>query len=131
MINIDKLKKVFKDTVSITEYPGAYILNTNLVYFGEESETFAISIVDGGDKIVLTDIGETVKRLEEQDIDIHDSEVSVYVNKVLHHLGVALGPSNELLVYASNETDCALAAGRLYQAIILLSYIDLQYEYED
>lgn len=131
MINIEKLKKVFKDTISITEYPGAYILNTGLVYFGEDPKTFALSIVDGGDKIVITDIGETVRRLELQDIDINEPEVATYVSKVLKMFNVALGPSNELLVYASNEADCAMAVGNLYQAIILISYIDLQYEYED
>lgn len=131
MIDFEKLKKELNSTNTFTKYDGATIYNGNLVYYGGEAETYPMSIAEEGGKIVLTDIGVTIDRLYKQDIDIQDEDVSVYVNKVLDTLGVAIGPSQELTVYANNEKDCPYAMGRLYQAIILLSYIDLQYEDEE
>ena len=42
----------------------------------------------------------------------------------------SLNANRELFVFAVNEEDCAYALGRLYQAIVLINYIELQYEEE-
>ena len=62
---------------------------------------------------------------------LEDDDVANYVNKVLSTLDVTIGPSHELMVKTDNEKTAVYAIGRLYQAIILLSYLDLQFEYED
>lgn len=131
MIDIEKLKKELSNANSFAKYDKATVFNGNLFYYGEDSESFAVSIVEEKDKIVLTDLGITVDRLSKQDIDINDEDIKGYVNAVLSTLQVGMGPTNELTVYASDEKDCVYALGRLQQAMILLSYIDLQFEYED
>lgn len=131
MIDFEKLKKYLAESNSFTKYSGATILNGNLINYMVEEETFAISITENEDGIVLSDFGETFMKLEQQDITIEDVEVAHYVDKVLQVLNVGIGPSNELYVKAKDEKDCVHALGRLYQAIILLSYLDLQFEYED
>ena len=131
MIDFEKIKKYLAESNSFTKYSGATILNGNLINYMVDEETFAISITEEGGQIVLSDFGETFIKLEEQDISMEDKDVETYVTKVLKTLKVALGPSNELLVKAKDEKDCVYALGRLYQAIILLSYLDLQFEYEE
>ena len=79
----------------------------------------------------MSDFGQTFDKLDEQDITLEDEETANYVNKVLSTLNVTMGPSRELMVKTDNEHTCVSAIGRLYQAIILLSYLDLQFEYED
>ncbi len=131
MIDFEKLKKNLAEANVFTKYTGATILNTNLVCYLGEEETFPISISESDGKIVLSDFGQTFDKLDEQDITLEDEETAKYVNKVLTTLNVTMGPSNELMVKTDNEQTCVYAIGRLYQAIILLSYLDLQFEYED
>lgn len=131
MINFEKLKQMLSDANTFKKYTGATILNTNLVCYIGERETFPIAISESDGRIVMSDIGQTFEKLEKQDITMEDEDVANYVNKVISTLKVVVGPSNELLVTAKNEEDCVYAIGRLYQAIILLSYLDLQFEYEE
>ena len=131
MFNIEKLKQELNKVNNINEYSGAYIYNGNLVdYVGFEEETFPISIKQEDNKIVLSDIGRTLSNLEEKDITLEDNDVRLYFEKVLSTLQVSVNKNRELFVYAINEQDCAYAIGRLYQAIILINYIELQYEEE-
>lgn len=132
IINVEKLKEALNKVNSITEYSGACVFNGNFIdYTSDEQETFPISITKDKNKYVLTDLRRTLDKLEEQDITLEDTEVRAYVEKVLSTLGVGMGPTGELLVFAVNEDDCAYAIGRLYQAIILVGYIDLQYEEDE
>ena len=131
MIDFEKIKQNLAEANVFTKYTGATILNTNLVCYMGEEETFPISISEENGKIVLSDFGQTFDKLDEQDITLEDEETAKYVNKVLATLSVTMGPSRELIVKADNEDSCPFAIGRLYQAIILLSYLDLQFEYED
>jgi hypothetical protein len=131
MIDFEKLKKNLAEANVFTQYTGATILNTNLVCYLGEEETFPISITEDNGKIILSDFGQTFDKLDEQDITLEDEETANYVNKVLSTLNVTMGPSRELMVKTDNEQTCVSAIGRLYQAIILLSYLDLQFEYED
>ncbi len=131
MIDFEKIKKNLAEANVFTQYTGATILNTNLVCYLGEEETFPISITEDNGKIILSDFGQTFDKLDEQDITLEDEETANYVNKVLSTLNVTMGPSRELMVKTDNEQTCVSAIGRLYQAIILLSYLDLQFEYED
>lgn len=131
MIDFEKLKEKLSEANVFTKYTGATILNTNLVCYMGEEETFPISISESEGKIVLSDFGQTFEKLEQQDITTEDEDVANYVNRVLSTLNVTVGPSKELIVKANNEESCVYAIGRLYQAIILLSYLDLQFEYEE
>ena len=131
MIDFEKLKEKLSEANVFTKYTGATILNTNLVCYMGEEETFPISISESEGKIVLSDFGQTFEKLEQQDITTEDEDVANYVNRVLSTLNVTVGPSKELMVKANNEESCVYAIGRLYQAIILLSYLDLQFEYEE
>ncbi len=132
MIDFEKIKKALADSNKFTKYTGATILNGSLMYMGADSETFAISITeDEKGTIVLSDFGTTVARLEKQDFMLDDEDVAFYVRKVLNTFLVDLGPSNELIAKAKNEADVPFALSRLYQTVILLSYIDLQFDYEE
>ena len=131
MIDFEKIKKNLAESNVFTKYTGATILNTNLVCYLGEEETFPIAISESDGKIVLSDLGQTFDKLTAQDITLEDADVSNYVHKVLSVLDVTIGPSHELMVKTDNENTCVYAIGRLYQAIILLSYLDLQFEYED
>lgn len=131
MVNIKKLKEELNKVNSIEEYEGACVYNGNLVdYVGYEEETFPISIKKEANMYVLTDIGRTLTNLQEKDITIEDDDVRTYIEKVLSTLQVGLNKNKELFVFAVNEQSCAYAIGRLYQAIILINYIELQYEEE-
>ena len=131
MINIETLKEELNKVNRIQTYDGAYIYNGNLVdYVGYEEETFPVSIKQEDNRIVLTDIGRTLNNLEDKDITLEDNEVRAYIENVLSTFNVGLNPNKELFVYAVNEQDCTYAIGRLYQAIILINYIELQDEEE-
>ncbi len=131
MIDFEALKKELAEANVLTPYSHATILNSNLIFYLGEEETFSIAISESDGEIVLSDFGKTIERLEEFDITLEDEDVFNYVEKVLQALNVTIGPSNELMVKASNEKSCVYAIGRLYQAIILISYMELQFEYED
>lgn len=130
MINLDKLKDVFKDSGTFMQAQGAIAYTNNLVYCDDdEDDSFTYAFFDTPKGIVITDMAKTYTSLMYKEYDIlYDEELIPYRDRVLEAFDVTMGPNHELMVIASKEEECPFALGNLTQAMILLNYLDLQFE---
>lgn len=128
-MDLEKLKKEIENSQSLRQFEKAVVYNNSFVYVGgEQLEDFPLSIVEKDNFIVISDLAITYDRLIQKEIDLNDEEWVSYVNKVLKSFDVKIGNKNELFILASSEKDCPVAISKLMQAVILLSYLELQYE---
>ena len=127
MLDIAKLQKIFNSENSFTKYENGIVFNSNLS--NDNGDTFVFEFVELEGKIVISDMGLTVKNLLERGFDIFEEiDLAEYSNKVMRHFHVQRNKNNELFVIASSESECPVALGKLAECITLLTFIDLQFE---
>ena len=127
MLNIAKLQKIFNAENSFTKYENGIVFNSNLSNYNDD--TFVFEFVELEGKIVISDMGLTIKNLLERGFDIFaEDDLAEYSNKVMQYFHVKRNKNNELFVIASSENECPAALGKLAECITLLTFIDLQFE---
>ncbi len=130
-MNIKDLENYLKQFFMITRYENGLVINSNIFCETLDDDDFPILITENGENIFLSDNGLTYERLLEKEINLEDEDIFKYVKNVLNTFFIGFNTNTkEFFVRIKDIKNINLSISRLLQALILISYIELQFEEE-
>ena len=128
-MTIDELKNILATGTQIEDYENYWVINNHFFCPIFENTDMAVNVFAKNGEIVMSDMGLTYRNLQEIGIDLEQKELNDYFRKILSTLSVNYDEKDHTLYLSTKDkSQLSLVYSRLLQAIILLSYIDLQCE---
>lgn len=128
-MTIEDLKQILSDSFEIENYGEYWVINNHFFCPIFDNQDMPINVFVKNGEIVLSDMGLTYKSLQEIGIDLEQKDLFDYLNKILFTLSLNYDKEEHtLFVTTKNKSQISLLYSKLLQAIILLSYVDLQCE---
>lgn len=130
MLDLIKLNKILNNNGNFTKYTNGFVYTNNFVYCDEnQGESFCFEFVENQKGIIINDMGLTCNKLLSKGLDINaEQDLIQYRDRVLNTFGVTIDKNNKLFVIAKTMQECPTALGNLTQCMVLLNYIELQFD---